>query len=153
MCSWESRSVHPRAAMAPRALCRDGRGVSRLHPEGRVPRTSQQPRWSPVLTPDPSPGAELPACLPPPHHLRALAGPAQAAGQQLQHHLTVEQPRPAGGAQAGRWAGQAPRPFLGGGEWGGRGQWGALVRGSLFDEVLSLLLAQEGAWPLCHHLD
>lgn len=34
--SWASRSVHPREAMAPRALC-ERAGVSRVHPQARLP--------------------------------------------------------------------------------------------------------------------
>lgn len=108
-------------------------GVSRLHPEGRVPRTSWQPHCPLCSPPTPLPGrprkgVTVSARSPtPPHHLRVLAGPAQAAGQQLQHRLAVEQPTPAGGAP-GRTGGQAggqalPSGGSGEGGDGGGGPW------------------------------
>lgn len=100
-------------------------------------------------------------------HLHTLAGPTQVADQQLQHRLAVEQSTPArGGSGQGVGAGAA-RPFPSPphpGKAGGRrarvrgrrtGGWGtgSSGEGSLFDEVLGLLSAQEGARPPCHGLD
>jgi hypothetical protein len=81
-----------------------------------------------------------------PHHLLTLAGLAQLAEEQLQHGLTVEQATPVRGR--GHVGGMAmAHPLLS--QRVGRTKQ-AHVGGSLFDEVLGLLAAQEGTWPLGH---
>lgn len=132
---------------------------SHLPPPGRPP--VRRPPCHPRLLPSHRPA------LARTHHLHTLAGPTQVADQQLQHRLAVEQSTPArGGSGQGVGAGAA-RPFPSPphpGKAGGRrarvrgrrtGGWGtgSSGEGSLFDEVLGLLSAQEGARPPCHGLD
>lgn len=91
--------MHPREAMAPRALCgaglmsagstpREGCLTSSLPPLG--PQLSWAVHQNPGLTPPHPPPPPLP-----PHHLHTLAGCAQVADEQLQHGLTVEESTPA----------------------------------------------------------
>lgn len=94
----------------------------------------------------------------PPHHLNTLTGGSQVADEQLQHSLTVEEATPAGRGHRAAGLGRGARVCAE----AGRG-WGAgcaagvrgpgTGQGSLFDEVLHLLSAQEGVLPLGHSPD